>query len=151
MPKKPKIELRMTGYPPFSTCRWQLLAVAEVGSAGRGTVQFVLTPVDNPGQAGRRCHHDLPGVLAPGSPLAEFLRAALGVAIAAGQTIDLAKLAGRRVMAKFGEPRADGEQPIVAVKPYTESAAKPATPTAIPAVMPVASGSTVIGKPGGSK
>jgi|GEM_PF-2345208 len=116
MPKKPSTVFVMQNYQPLSSRRFYKLAVKAVSRLSKAGVRFELSALDDPQQAGRTIIHDVPAVLAPNSPLCEFLAAGFGLRLAEGQSLDLATVVGRVLQARFSKARGGNEQKIAAIR-----------------------------------
>jgi len=97
---------------------------------GDGLLTLVFEVLGRPDQLGRQIEYALPALLAPASPLAGWLSAALGIHLSKGESIDLEQLTGRVTQTMFAKPGPDGTQAI------THWRAVPATPAAAPATEP---------------
>lgn len=123
MPKKPSRVVVMAAYAALSSRRWIKLRVAEVARSGREKLQLSLSIEDEPSQVGRMILHEVPALLAPGSPLTKFLEGGFGVRLTENQPFDLTTLIGRTVETRFSKA-ADGQaQVIVDVRAIADSTA----------------------------
>lgn len=118
MPKKPSMVLTMADYPRLSTRRWYKVTVGRVSIEKPGVV-IELFFVEAPEQAGRQIVHSLPAVLAPGSPLCEFLSKSFGLVLSQNEQVDLSSLVGRQLEARFTKPDRLGVQAVAAVRPVS--------------------------------
>ena len=116
MPKRASTVVVMQEYAALSSRRWYGVVVKKIGRAGRGTIRIEMTLVDDPSQAGRVVEHDVPAIVAPGSPLATFLVDGFGIELKENQPFDLTQLVGRRLDVRFGKATAGQVQPIAAVR-----------------------------------
>jgi hypothetical protein len=117
MPKKPSTLLVMKDYPPMSSRRWYPLGVDAVSRMNKGEIRFDLSVLSEPKQAGRKVVHRVPAVLAPNSPLSQFLADGFGIHLGDNEPLDLATLAGRSLRARFTKPGDTGAQEVAAVRP----------------------------------
>lgn len=117
MPKKPSTILVMQDYGPLSSRRWFRLTVSDIGRVSKTAIRFELRILDDPRQTGRTIVHELPAILAPHSPLCEFLAEGFGIRLAENESFDLAALTGRNLEARFTRSREGHPQMIAAVRP----------------------------------
>jgi len=116
MPKRASTVVVMQEYAALSSRRWYGVVVKKIGRAGRGTIRIEMTLVDDPSQTGRVVEHDVPAIVAPGSPLATFLVDGFGIELKENQPFDLTQLVGRRLDARFTKSTAGQVQSIAAVR-----------------------------------
>lgn len=116
MPKRASTVVIMEAYASFSSRRWYGLVVKKIGRAGRGTIRIEMTVIDDPSQAGRVVGHEVPAIVAPGSPLSVFLKDGFDIELKANEPFDLAMLVGRRVEVRFTEALSGQLQAITAVR-----------------------------------
>lgn len=120
MPRKPSTTIPMQSYPPFSSRRWYAATFDSVARPGKLLIQIVLSILNDPRQAGRKVTHDLPALLAPGSPLHEFLANGFGIRPTANEQVDLTTLVGRTVDVRFTPARDGSEQLISSVRLHSQ-------------------------------
>ncbi len=116
MPRKPSTVVPMQSYPAFSSRRWYQVSIESVSRPGKTMIRIVLSILNDPRQAGRKVTHDIPALLAPGSPLHEFLVGGFGIRPAANEQVDLLTLLGRVADARFMPVRDGGEPQIAAFR-----------------------------------
>jgi len=122
MPKRASTVVVMHDYQSFSSRRWYVLAVQKTCRAARGTIRIEMTVIDDPSQAGRVVGHEVPAIVAPGSPLSVFLKDGFDIELKANEPFDLAMLVGRRVEVRFTKATAGQVQSIAAVRSCASSA-----------------------------
>ena len=88
MPKKPSTVLVMQAYRPLSSRRFYQVEFKTVCCRTGVNVRVELAILDDPQQAGRTVAHDLPAVLAPDSPLCEFLAEGFGIRVTENESFD---------------------------------------------------------------
>lgn len=156
MPKsqKPLLVLFMSEYAALPAGRWVDVKLVNI-LPGDGLLTLVFEVLGRPDQLGRQIEYTLPALLAPASPLAGWLSAALGIHLNKGESIDLEQLTGRVAQAMFAKPSPDGTQvithwrPAAIAEPATAPANRPATTTK-PTYMPAAAASAAAtAKPAG--
>lgn len=116
MPKRASTVVVMQAYPPFSSRRWYAMILLNTCRAGRGIIRMELSIVGDPGQAGRVVGHEVPAIVAPGSPLCAFLKDGFGIELKVNEPFDLTQLVGRRVEVRFSRAMTGQEQAIVGVR-----------------------------------
>lgn len=117
MPRRAALCLTKRAYPPFSRRRWYPVRIDRVCRPKSGRIRFSLSVLGDEQQADRILTHELPAVLAPGSPLDRLLAATLGAVLEENQSVDLVALIGRELEARFTAVDGDGVQMIAETRP----------------------------------
>ncbi|MCB9852824.1 MAG: hypothetical protein H6819_06990 [Phycisphaerales bacterium] len=120
MPRKPSTIIPMQSYPAFSSRRWYAATVESVARPGKPLVRFVLSLLNDPRQAGRQVTHDIPALLAPGSPLYHFLANGFDVHPTTKDQVDLTTIVGRVVELRFTPAGDNDVQSVSSVRMHSQ-------------------------------